>query len=176
VAGRDGDDVVVVHLDVRREIARWRLPGARPQGACLLDDGRGLRWWLPHGDGIVEIDPRRWTIVARHPAPGPAVSLQAMGRAGMSDPRLWGLVESGPLRRLASRRDGAWRWVDEAPRDPIACAVDADRRRLLVAAHDPATVTSLDAAGRVSDTWPLPATDPVRGLAVLPRQPAAQPL
>lgn len=63
VAGALGDEVQVLHLDVRRVVARLTVPGAR-----LEDSRRALhqgqwRWWLPAADGGLWIDPRRWTPV-----------------------------------------------------------------------------------------------------------------
>jgi hypothetical protein len=149
VAGRAGDDVAVVHLDVRREIARGKLP---------------------HGNAIVEIDPRRWVIAARHDAPGAVLALQALPAGiGGDAVRLWGLFEVGGRVRLATRIGGAWTWLDGAARHPTSCVADTARRRLLVMGSDPPAVTSLDGEGRTTDTWSLPAGFRGRGLAIPPQ-------
>ncbi len=69
LAGALGDEVIVVHLDVRRRIAALNVPGARPHAAQLQrTDGR-LEWWLPAGQELLVFDTARWTLLARHALP-----------------------------------------------------------------------------------------------------------
>jgi hypothetical protein len=56
VGGLQGDAVVVVHLDVRRAIARFDLPGADLAASRVAD---GI-WLVPHAAGTARIDTRRW--------------------------------------------------------------------------------------------------------------------
>lgn len=52
--------VAVVHLDVRRLIAEFDLPGADPATATL--DAQG-RWRVPTAAGAALIDTRRWRLL-----------------------------------------------------------------------------------------------------------------
>jgi hypothetical protein len=63
VGGAFDDAVIVVHLDVRRMVARLPLAGAR-----LTDSSRDRwqgqeAWRLPHAAGTAWIDPRRWVLL-----------------------------------------------------------------------------------------------------------------
>lgn len=58
VGGLRAGAVVVVHLDVRRVVAEFDLPGADP-AAAVLDAAAGL-WHVPTAAGTVHIDTRRW--------------------------------------------------------------------------------------------------------------------
>lgn len=59
VGGLQGDAVVVVHLDVRRAIARFDLPQADLAASRVAD---GL-WLVPHAGGTARIDIRRWVLL-----------------------------------------------------------------------------------------------------------------
>lgn len=52
--------VAIVHLDVRRLIAEFELPGADPGAATL--DAQG-RWRVPAAAGTALIDTRRWRLL-----------------------------------------------------------------------------------------------------------------
>lgn len=69
LAGVRDDQVQVWHLDVRRRIAGWVLPGARPAGSWLAPSATGgpPDWWLPVGEGLVVIDTGRWQVRERRP-------------------------------------------------------------------------------------------------------------
>lgn len=79
-AAMDGEAVTVVHLDVRRTVARWPAPGAQI-GASVMHEGL---WWLPVAGELWAVDPRRWTLLRRRTAPdatGPVRTLvSAQGR------------------------------------------------------------------------------------------------
>ncbi|MCP5270819.1 MAG: hypothetical protein H6932_06270 [Burkholderiaceae bacterium] len=60
VAAVDGGDVLVVHLDVRRTVARLPASGARLAESRLCGD----RWRVPVDGGTLTLDARRWTPVA----------------------------------------------------------------------------------------------------------------
>jgi hypothetical protein len=64
LAGTLGDRLQVWHLDVRRRIADWALPGARPADSWLtpVASGGPPDWWVPVGDGQVVIDTGRWVL------------------------------------------------------------------------------------------------------------------
>lgn len=63
IAGALDDAVLVVHLDVRRVVARLALRGARVEVSRRVQrDGRDL-WLLPTADGDRWIDPLRWVPV-----------------------------------------------------------------------------------------------------------------
>ena len=157
VAGMLGDEVVVVHLDVRRRIAALRVPGADPAGAALRPAARGQgssQWWLPAGNEILVLDATRWERVAGHVLPGPVRQLQA------TDEAVWALVgERGAaaLYRLGDSQAGAWQAVGgEAVR--LAMLRAAPRRSLVLALRstEPAALLLFDAGGSVLRTWPLP--------------------
>jgi hypothetical protein len=75
VAAIAGDEVQVVHLDVRRTVTRFQAPGAQVTGSV----GHAGRWWMPVGAELWALDPRRWTVVHRRPLPGPARQLAVAG-------------------------------------------------------------------------------------------------
>ncbi|MBE0549093.1 MAG: hypothetical protein IH627_15880, partial [Rubrivivax sp.] len=55
LAGVQGNEVVVVHMDVRRRIAALRVDAANPAGATLraASPARGaVEWWLPAGNEV----------------------------------------------------------------------------------------------------------------------------
>jgi hypothetical protein len=60
VAGALDDAVLVVHLDVRRVVARLALNGARVEASRRVQRGGRELWQLPTADGERLIDPLRW--------------------------------------------------------------------------------------------------------------------
>lgn len=105
VAGRAGEGVAIVHLDVRRQIASLALPGARLDRALLLGEPGAWRWWVPAGsevEGVHCIDAMRWVrqqVVAPADAPAPVRVLLSLG----DSPRD---VSAGPAMRIAVARAG----------------------------------------------------------------------
>lgn len=64
-AAMDGEAVTVVHLDVRRTVARWPAPAAQVAASVMHV---GL-WWLPVAGDLWAVDPRRWTVLQRRATP-----------------------------------------------------------------------------------------------------------
>ncbi len=87
VAASAGDELQVVHLDVRRIVARLPAQGSAAAGSALH---AGL-WWLPVGGTLRGIDPRRWTVSTERPAPGPVMRLAVAGGVlhALVDGTLW---------------------------------------------------------------------------------------
>jgi hypothetical protein len=102
VAGLRGGRLAVAHLDVRREIASFDLPEARPAGALLRHDGTATVWWVPAGAAVQRVDARRWVLL-EHEAPG--APLQALAAAGGM---LWGLAADAASARLLRRGEAGW--------------------------------------------------------------------
>lgn len=95
VACADGAVVRIVHLDVRREVARLTLDASSLQ-ASVVHDGA---WWMAQPGGLRAFDPRRWSPVGDRPAPGPApVDALAVG--------------DGELHALSGGT--VWRWHGQA--------------------------------------------------------------
>jgi len=168
LAGELGDEVVVVHLDVRRRIATLRVGGANPAGAALRPASRGQglhEWWLPAGNEIHVFDTARWARVAGYTLPGPVRQLQATEGA------VWALVGERGAAALFMLRDGqadAWQRVGGVAGPLLALCGGGQRSQTLALRADPQALLMLDAAGGVLRTWPLaPATD-LRGAAWLP--------
>lgn len=63
VAGASDDAVLVVHLDVRRVVARLPLAGALIEESSRAPWDGADAWRLPHAHGTAWIDPRRWTVL-----------------------------------------------------------------------------------------------------------------
>ncbi|MCP5283626.1 MAG: hypothetical protein H6933_01860 [Burkholderiaceae bacterium] len=91
VACAAGDGVGVVHLDVRRSVARLAVD-ATALAASAVHEGL---WWLPVGRRLWGIDPRRWQPVRQREGPGPVQALA---------------VGSGQLQLLSEGT--VWRWDD----------------------------------------------------------------
>lgn len=118
-----GDEVQVVHLDVRRTVARLRAPGANPSGSVVH---AGL-WWLPVGAELWGLDPRRWIVTVRRAAPGPVQSLAVAGSdlhalvAGTvwrDEGGRWQPVASG--QSALAGADGGVPWMAPAPWTGVA--------------------------------------------------------
>ncbi|RVT50997.1 hypothetical protein [Rubrivivax albus] len=67
VAATAGDLLLVVHLDVRRTVARLPAPGARPAESRLCGD----HWRVPVHGGTLTLDARRWTPLAEPASDAP---------------------------------------------------------------------------------------------------------
>lgn len=63
IAGALDDTVLIVHLDVRRVVARLALRGARVEASRRVERGGRELWQLPTADGERWIDPVRWVPV-----------------------------------------------------------------------------------------------------------------
>lgn len=169
LAGMQGDDVVVVHLDVRRRIAALRVPGANPAGAALRPASRGrstIEWWLPAGHEIHVFDTARWVRVAAHALPGPVLQLQA------TDEAVWALVgerAAATLFTLRGSQADAWQRV-VAGAGALAALRAAPRglQVLALRAADPPALLLLEAGGAVLRSWLLPSGAGFDGVAWLP--------
>lgn len=165
VAGRLADRVQVVNLDVRRPLAEWSLPQARPDFGLLAHTATESTWRLPCADGLCVIDARRWRVTGRErwpdvmaaatdsgeAGPWPLHALQAVGDA------LWLLAGHADGTSVHARTGGAWRAYDLERGRPCAMGADAAGVRLLLATVAPAGMLLLDADGRVRHEWALPA-------------------
>jgi hypothetical protein len=159
VAGRAAEQVVVVHLDVRRRIAAFAHADARVHGAALVCDGAALQWWLPVGDAVHAIDPQRWQPIARQQLPAPV-------RALHSAPGLvWAWIERDEAP-LMVWRGGRWEPVDAVAEALQALALDPHHATLLCAV--PEAIRALDTAGRAVQTWRVDANAALRGVAAFP--------
>ena len=167
VAGRVGDALQVVNLDVRRRIGAWTLPGALPAAAALQRSGSGWIWWLPAGDALHALEPSHWRTLdrlalARHESGVvPVQRLQVLGDT------LWLLAADASHGSLWLRRADAWQQVALGPGRPVALQADPARRRALVATADPARLLVLAEDAAVQQDWTLPATGEPRGAAWL---------
>lgn len=63
IAGALDDAVLIVHLDVRRVVARLPLRAADVGASRRVQRGGRMLWWLPTADGERWIDPLRWVPV-----------------------------------------------------------------------------------------------------------------
>lgn len=152
MAGLLGDELVVVHLDVRRRIAAWPLPGARPQDALLRRPlGAAPSWWVPQGAAVQTIDPLRWTLGPRLVMPGPVHRLQPL-----ADTVIAWVGEGAAARLVARREEGSWEPFAAEAGGVRGIACDPTAARLLVAGSHAAELQALDASGRVLQRWPRP--------------------
>ncbi len=167
LAGAQGEEVIVVHLDVRRRIAALRVDAAHPAGATLRVASRergAVEWWLPAGNDVHVFDTTRWVRMATHALPGPVRQLQAV------DGALWARVEERGAADLFILRDGkasGWRRVDSLAGPWLALHSEPRGSRLLALRADPPALLLLDAGGGVLRTWPLPPSTALRGAAWL---------
>lgn len=162
LAGVQGAEVSVLHLDVRRRIARLAVEAARPAQASL----RGpAAWWLPAGPEVHVFDTARWVRAAVHRLPAPVQALRAQGRV------MWALVGAPGAAELG--------WVDESAagrwlRAPgvagpvIALHSAGPESPLLALCSDPPAVLKLDASGVVLDRRSLPTSGTYQGVAAWP--------
>ena len=169
LAGMQGDEAVVVHLDVRRRIAALRVPGANPAGAALRPPSRGrgtIQWWLPAGHEIHVFDTARWVRLATHTLPGPVLQLQA------TDETVWALVgerAGATLFTLGDSQPDAWQRVGAG-----AAALSALRAAprtpqvLVLRAADAHELLLLDAGGAVLRRWSVPKGVGLDGVAWWP--------
>jgi hypothetical protein len=169
VAGMQGDEAVVVHLDVRRRIAALRVPGANPGGAALRPASHGRtanQWWLPAGHEIHVFDAARWVSVAAQTLPGPVRQLQA------TDDAVWALVGTRAGATLFVLRDGqadAWQRVD-AGAGALSAVRAAPRgpQVLVLHAADAQALLLLESGGAVRRRWTVPAGAALDGVAWWP--------
>jgi len=156
LAGRVGDRIEAVNLDVRRRIGEQTLPGAQPGAALLRRAPTGWTWWLPADDALHVLDTSRWQTIARHALPAQADaalqvrSLQELGET------LWMLAASASGAALWRWRDATWQRVATPAGRPIAMRADAARQRLLVAMAQPTRLVVLDEDGALRQAWELP--------------------
>jgi hypothetical protein len=143
VAGRHGERVDVVHLDVRRRIAQWTLPGARPDAALLRGAPGAWTWWLLTHDMVQVIDAARWQTVDRIAAPGRVQALQPFGES------VCALCGEAGQARLVLRRGDGWEPLPLPTGTPLACAADAAGARIAVLTAAPAMLWVLGGDGRV---------------------------
>ncbi len=169
LAGMQGDEAVVMHLDVRRRIAALRMPGANPKGAALrpASPGRSTnQWWLPAGNEIHVFDTARWVRVAAYTLPGPVLQLQA------TDEAVWALVGERAAATLFTLRDSqadTWqRVVAGAGALTALRAAPRGSQVLALRAADAPALLLLEAGGAVLRTWLLPAGAGVDGVAWWP--------
>jgi len=168
IAGVQGREVVVVHLDVRRRIAALSVAGANPAGAALrpAPRGHGLgEWWLPAGNEVHVFDTARWVRVAGHTLPGPVRQLQATGDV------VWALVgerDSATLFRLRGGQGESWQSLAGIGGALTAMRGEPGGPHLLALQTDPPALLRLDADGGVLRTLPLPPATSWGGVAWLP--------
>jgi hypothetical protein len=169
LAGMQGDEAVVVHLDVRRRIAALRVPGANPAGATLVPTSRGRGtnpWWLPVGNEVHVFDTARWVRLATHTLPGPVLQLQA------TDAAVWALVgerAGGTLFTLYDSQPDAWQRVGAGAGALSAlCAAPRGPQVLALRAADPPELLLLDAGGAVLRRWSVPKGVGLDGVAWWP--------
>jgi hypothetical protein len=159
VGAMQGDQLVVIHLDVRRSIAAWALPGARPDASALPTP---TRWWVPVKDEVHGFDTARWQPLFRARLPGPGLALHTMRGA------VWALVGSAGAATLWRCEDEAardWQRVEDAGRDIVACAADAAGQRMAVLHAEPPGIQVFDLLGRVQHAQRLPGDPAPRRLA-----------
>jgi hypothetical protein len=166
LAGSQGNEVIVVHLDVRRRIAALRADTANPAGATLRvasHEPGAVEWWLPAGNDVHVFDTTRWAHMAMHALPGPVRQLQAV------DGAVWARVGERGAAQLFLLRDGAagaWQRVSGAPGPLVALRADPRGSRLLaLQAHPPALSLLGSGDGSVLRNWPLPRDAEFHGAA-----------
>jgi hypothetical protein len=151
VAGPRAGRLVVVHLDVRREIASFDLPEPRPAGALLRHDSGAGTWWVPAGEAVQRVDARRWLLLGRE-TPGAAV--QALAAAGGT---LWGLAGGAAAARLLRRGETGWTDAPEAMSaigPPLALRADLAAQQLLAVGRSAWQRHAAD--GRLLERWVPP--------------------
>jgi hypothetical protein len=183
LAGMLGDDLMVVHLDVRRRVAALPLALARPEGSLVRRVGTSPpQWWVPQGTAVQLVDAGRWTLGPRFELGDVVHELQACGervlvRCGEGEGArlVVGRDEAfAPSARFASAAAGA-SLPSTAPfapsaagAVPTAMAVQPSAAALLLATANPPALQWLDGTGRLVEQWPLPAGTAVRRVAWLP--------
>lgn len=123
LAARADDEVQVVHLDVRRTVARLQAPGANLAASVVQ---AGL-WWLPVGSTLWGLDPRRWTVEHQRALPGPVQRLAVAGSTlhALVDGTVW-RDEGGSWRPVARGQSamadagGVAPWMAPAPWSGVA--------------------------------------------------------
>jgi len=168
LAGIQDNEVIVVHLDVRRRIATLRVGAANPAGAALRPTSRGhgpTEWWLPAGNEIHVFDTARWARVAGYTLPGPVRQLQATEGA------VWALVGERGAAALFVLRDGQaepWQRVGGVAGPLAALRAAPGVPQVLALRADPPALLQIDGGGAILRTWPLPSGSGFDGVAWLP--------
>lgn len=163
IAGLLGDQVQIVHLDVRRRIAQWSQPGATPQAGLLRRQDGVWTWWLPVAASVQRVDVVRWQPIGRIEAPGRVRTLQIAGDG------VWALCGDGAAATLVVWRGNSWTPLPLPAGTPCVLRGDAAGRQLLVASTGPSRVYLLDGEGRPCQRWTLPAAAAPNQLGWLPR-------
>ena len=172
LAGTQGAEVVVMHLDVRRRIATLQAAAANPAGStlCRATQGRGaFDWWLPAGHEVHVFDTTRWRRAAVHKLPGPVRELHAADDAAGA--AVWALVEergSTALWLLDDATAGTWRPVSGLAESVVALRAASQGSQLLVLRSDPPALLRLDRNGGLLAHWRLPAAAARQGVAAWP--------
>jgi hypothetical protein len=160
VAGTLGDAVVVVHLDVRRTIATFALPLARPAAAALRPAaGTAAQWWLPVQDEVHVIATDRWVEIDRHRFQGAVQRVQAVGDT------IWALVGEPGNASLQVWRDGRWSALEVGAKRLVALRALPAQGAVLLAAREPDALLLVGTQGQVQHRWAWPGAAGARGLA-----------
>ena len=168
LAGTRGAEVVVVHLDVRRQIAALHAGAAHPAGATLHRPARepaALEWWLPAGHEIQVFDTRRWARSAVHKLPGPVRQVHAVDGPGGA--ALWARVDDHGGSNLWRLDDdtGGWLPVPAVAGPVVAMGGTPQGDDLLVLCGTPPALLRLDRHGSLRARWPLPAASTWLGVS-----------
>lgn len=176
---RQGAQLLVVHLDVRRPVWHGPADGGGPVpatvAAALLDD----RLWLASGHHLLQVDTRRWQTVhdaSATPPPGPVQQiwpgplLLIGGRWWQPSPGAgWALADKLPPgvapERTAQADTGTWA-------GSTACI--GQQAGAAMPGHAPGGLLWCRSPGQPAWTLPLPAAPQAwRGLAFQPDDPVA---
>lgn len=171
LAGTQGAEVAVMHLDVRRRIAALPAQAASPAGATLRRAARehgAFDWWLPAGHDIHVFDTTRWARTDVHTLPGPVRQLHVVGDA--VDATVWALVDAGGGSALWRHNpEHAWQPVSGVAGPVVALGGTPPSPQLLVLRSAPPALLRLDRNGGLLAQWPLPAATAWQGVAAWPR-------
>jgi hypothetical protein len=165
LAGVQGRDVAVAHLDVRRRIATLPVDAARPAAAALRRAAPGsgaAQWWLPAGPQAHVFDTSRWVRVAVHTLPGQVRQLQSIGGV------VWALVgepEAATLWRQDDATAGGWQRLSGAGEPMVAWRASPQRLHGLALRGEPPALLWLDRHGTVLHSGALPAEQAWQGIA-----------
>ncbi|MDO9074264.1 MAG: hypothetical protein Q7U73_13465 [Rubrivivax sp.] len=160
LAGTQGAELAVMHLDVRRRIAALHAEAANPAAATLRRTARGhgaFEWWLPAGHDVHVFDTARWVRRAVSALPGPVQQLQPV--EDTADAALWAQVaeqRGSALWRLDNDQRG-WQRVDAVAGPVVAMSGTSQAAELLVLCSDPPALLRLDRDGGLLAHSRLPA-------------------
>jgi hypothetical protein len=164
LAGMLGDELAVVHLDVRRRIAALPLAGARPEGSLLRRSGRAWQWWVPHGSAVQLVDISRWVLGRRIELSAAVRALQPLGERSVV---LLG-DDEGAARLGVIQGETLVPFGASPIEAPLAMVADPFAATLLVATSRPPALHRLDAEGRLLERSALPEDSALRGVRWLP--------